>query len=164
MTKPLGSLPGWALVAAALFGAASTCAKAESREDWTTYRADGLAVEYPAGIFTSNAGPTEKGSGRRLKSEDGRYQFASYSLPNPRRQSPRSYLKSNLIINPATLVYRRVTDRFFVLSSVRNGRIFYSRCNFDFAIQCIYLEYPANEKSAWDRIVTRISYSLRSDP
>ena len=129
-----------------------------------TYRGEGgLVVEYPAEIFRVDAGPTEKGSGRRLKSEDGFYEFASYSLANPSHQSPRAYLKNNLIIDPSSLVYRRVTDRFFVLSSIRNDRIFYSRCNFDFMIQCIYLEYPKSEKLAWDRIVTRISYSLRSD-
>ena len=136
---------------------------AQSGEGWSIFRGEGgLVTEFPAGIFNIDAGPTEKGSGRRFKSEDGRYEFAGYSLDNLNRETPSSYLRNNLIVDPSSLIYRRVTDRFFVLSSIRNGRIFYSRCNFYSRIQCIYLEYPKSEKEAWDRIVTRISYSLRT--
>ena len=138
-------------------------ANAQASGGWSIFRGEGgLVAEFPAGIFTKDAGPTEKGAGRRYTSDDGHYEFAGYTLPNPTRESPRSYLRKNLILNPSTIIYRRVTDRFFVLSSVRNGRIFYSRCNFYSRIQCIYLEYPRVEKAAWDRIVTRVSYSLRS--
>ena len=125
------------------------------------YSSDGVRVEYPSSIFRVDAGPTEKGQGRRLKSEDGRYEFAAYSLPHSLDHTPAKYLQRNLIVDPAELVYRRVTDRFFVISSIRNDRIFYSRCNFQREMHCVYLEYPRQEKRAWDRIVTRVSHSLR---
>ncbi len=55
-----------------------------------------------------------------------------------------------------------MTNRFFAISGVKQSRTFYSRCNFARpAIGCIYLEYPHRENPAWDRIVTRISLSLR---
>ncbi len=54
-----------------------------------------------------------------------------------------------------------MTEQFFVMSSIRDGRIFYSRCNFASGIHCIYLEYPQAEKLAFDPIVTRVSTSLR---
>ena len=123
--------------------------------------ASGLAVEYPAGVFSVSAGPTEKGEGQKFRSADGRFEFAAYSLANADKDSPRAYLRKNLLVAPESLIYRRVTDQFFVMSSIRDGRIFYSRCNFTSGIHCIYLEYPQAEKLAWDLIVTRVSTSLR---
>jgi len=151
------------LIAAGALIALGLPANAQRSEGWSIYRGEGgLVVEFPTGIFTKDAGPTEKGAGRRFTSDDGRYQFASYALPNPNRESPSAYLRKNLILDPSTIIYRRITDRFFVLSSVRDDRIFYSRCNFYSRTHCIYLEYPKSEKAAWDRMVTRVSYSLRS--
>ena len=123
--------------------------------------AGGLSVEYPAGLFSVGAGPTEKGEGQKFKSGDGRFEFAAYSLSNADKDSPRAYLRKNLLVPPESLIYRRVTEQFFVMSSIRDGRIFYSRCNFAGGIHCIYLEYPQEQKLAWDPIVTRVSYSLR---
>ena len=58
-----------------------------------------------------------------------------------------------------------MTRTFFAISSVRQGLIFYSRCNFSAdaggAIHCFDLVYPQQEKRAWDALVTRISRSLR---
>jgi hypothetical protein len=150
------------LAALALPWLGCRAAEAQASEGWTTFgEVTGLQVQYPAGIFRVAAGPTEKGRGRTFRSEDGQYQFSAYSLENPEKDSPRSYLRKNLIVPPESLLYRRVTEQFFVMSSIREGRIFYSRCNFAFGIQCIFLEYTQAAKRAWDPIVTRISYSLR---
>ena len=128
---------------------------------WSVYRGKGGAVvDVPLGIFVQDAGPTAKGIGRRFKSADGRSELAAYSFREP-GQTPESYLRNNLAVDPATISYKRVTNRFFALSSENRGRIYYSRCNFYDAIHCIYLEYPQSEKIAWDAIVTRISRSLR---
>jgi hypothetical protein len=64
---------------------------------------------------------------------------------------------------PAGIVYKRVTPRFFVVSSIRNGKIWYNRCNFAgrFA-HCVLINYPAAEKRQWDSVVTRISNTLAS--
>jgi hypothetical protein len=59
-----------------------------------------------------------------------------------------------------------VSRRFFAISGVHDGRIYYSRCNFDrdraARMHCIYVVYPQREARAWDYIVTRISRSLRA--
>ena len=129
---------------------------------WTLFSTpSGLNVPYPASVFSVRAGATERGVGGKFRSEDGRAEFSAYSLPNTEGDTPRSYLRKNLLVPPTSLVYRRVTDRFFVMSSIRDERIFYSRCNFTGGIHCIFLEYPATEKAPWDGIVTRMSYSLR---
>ena len=108
-----------------------------------------------------DAGPTEKGKGQKFRSADGAYEFAAYTLANAEKDSPARYLRKNLIVPPQSLIYRRVTEQFFVMSSIREGRIFYSRCNFSLGIHCIFLEYPTAEKRAFDSIVTRVSGSLR---
>jgi hypothetical protein len=73
-------------------------------------------------------------------------------------------LASHLAIDKRILDYSRVTNRFFAISGVNEGQVFYSRCNFapgpDPTIHCIYLYYPQHETRAWDATVTRISRSL----
>jgi hypothetical protein len=153
------------LAAIALLAGISASSQAQQppeRQGWTILQGDaGLAVDYPAGLFSVSAGPTEKGRGRRFKSEDGRSEFAAYTLDNAEKDSPRAYLRKNLLVPPESLIYRRVTEQFFVMSSIREGRIFYSRCNFALGIHCIFLEYPQDAKRAFDPIVTRVSTSLR---
>ncbi len=67
---------------------------------------------------------------------------------------------------PPGITYKRVTPDFFVVSSVRNGKIWYDRCNRSTGsgsgdyMNCILINYPASEKRQWDGIVTRISHSL----
>jgi hypothetical protein len=64
---------------------------------------------------------------------------------------------------PSDIVYRKITDRFFVASSFRNNMIWYNRCNFAGSYaNCVLINYPAAEKRQWDSIVTRISNTLAS--
>jgi hypothetical protein len=135
---------------------------------WTTY-ADpklGTSVQYPAGIFSVEGAVEEKAPGRLFETTDGRAKFSVYTLGNERRDKPASFLKKHLRVNSGVFDYRRVTSRFFALSGVHDGLVFYSRCNFSekppHRIGCIYLWYPEKETKSWDSIVTRISLSLRN--
>lgn len=139
---------------------------ADAASGWTTYvtPSAATAVEYPAGLFSRKAGPFEKGSGDMFRTADSRAQLIVYDLPNPKQESPRSYLGHHLIVRREEMDYRRVTDRFFAVSGIKDGLTFYSRCNFSGGrgtMHCIYLAYPQSETRAWDRVVTRISLSLR---
>jgi hypothetical protein len=118
-------------------------------------------VQFPAGIFTVADGIPESGTGRRFKTSDGRATFSIYALPNEARESPADYLADKLKIPRAALTYQRLTKKFFAISGVHEGNIYYSRCNFAARIHCIYVAYPDAEKRAWDPVVTRISLSLR---
>ena len=63
---------------------------------------------------------------------------------------------------PPGIIYKRITPRFFVVSSVKRGAIWYNRCNFyGHYVHCVLINYPAAEKRQWDSIVTRISNTLR---
>lgn len=132
---------------------------------WTISQAVGAAVDYPSNIFSVDAGPSPQGTGRHLQTADGRADFMFYGSPNDDHESPRSYVRKYLAVPKARLDYVRITDRFFVVSGIEGGRVFYSRCNYPRGstgpMHCVYLLYPQSETRAWDGIVTHISRSLR---
>jgi len=147
--------------------AAPTAAWPSDGFGWKTLTIEGFAtaLEYPAGIFSVDDGAAEKGTGQRLRSPDGRALLTLYSRENDTAETPASYLRSNLRLARSALDYERITPSFFAISSVRQGVVFYSRCNFSSemggAIHCFDLVYPQREQRAWDPVVTRISRSLR---
>jgi len=159
------------ILALALAGGAPLPAMAQSDErplasrQWAVLAQAGTAVDYPADIFSVDAGASTRGTGRRLQTADGRADFMLFVLPNRDRDGPRRFVRKNLALPRSRLTYERITDRFFVVSGIESGRVFYSRCNYPRGssgpMQCIYLLYPRDEARAWDAVVTRISRSLR---
>jgi hypothetical protein len=137
---------------------------------WSTYAepGTGTSVSYPAGIFSQQGSPPPEGTGQGFRTADGRARFYVYSVRNDDHATPKSYVARNLLVDKRTLDYLRVTDRFFAVSGVHDGQVFYSRCNFrrgaDPRMHCIYLDYPERETRSWDAIVTRISRSLEARP
>jgi hypothetical protein len=120
-----------------------------------------VAVDIPTTIFTEDAGKPPTGYGRRFLTSDARADLTVQSVPNDAGDSPAAFLaKMN---PPPNIVYKRMTPRFFVVSSFRNGKIWYNRCNFaQRFMNCVLINYPAVEKPQWDNIVTRISNTLAS--
>jgi hypothetical protein len=122
----------------------------------------GTSVDVPTAIFASETAASQPGAGRRFVSTDGRADLTLLAEPNPTELSPARFLARKN--PPGGIIYRRVTPRFFVVSSIRNGRIWYNRCNrAPGAMHCVLINYPAAEKRRWDAVVTRISHSLRGD-
>jgi hypothetical protein len=154
----------YAVIALVLFAATAPAYPAiKSTVEWHRFAdpQSGTSVDIPVNIF-SDDGPAQYGSGRQFANKDGRSRLAVYSLPNPERDSPASYLRKHLTVNAGIFDYRRVAARFFVVSGVRRGSVFYSRCNFRKGkLGCMFIQYPEAQKRAWDRIVTRMSLSLR---
>ncbi len=138
---------------------ASQSASAETR--WQTYTIpeSGTSVDVPVSIFTEPAGLPLHGYGERLKSADGRADLTIQADTVAPNVSPAAFLaKMN---PPAHIQYRRVTSRFFAVSSYRGDKVWYNRCNFaNGFMHCVLINYPAAEERAWDDIVTRISLSL----
>ena len=118
----------------------------------------GASVDVPVSVFAKEADKPETGYGRRFLTSDRRANLTIQSVANQGR-SPRGFLAEK---NPPTdIVYKKVTDRFFVVSSFRNDMIWYNRCNFTGPYaNCVLINYPAAEKRQWDGIVTRISNTL----
>jgi hypothetical protein len=124
----------------------------------------GTRIDYPTGIFSVDEGTAPRGTGHQFKSNDGSAVLAVYSQTND-GESPARYVQNNFRVPRETIDYKRVSSKFFAISAVHAGEIYYSRCNFSRrsggAIHCFDLRYPAPEKRAWDAIVTRMSLSLR---
>ena len=152
-----------ALAIASVFAAPSPLRAAPASVEWVRYNVPetGAAVDMPASIFTEAAGKPEGGNGGRFLTSDRRADLTVQSVANDAGLSPAAFLARKN--PPAGIVYKRVTPRFFVVSIVRNGRIWYNRCNFSggFA-HCVLINYPAAEKRQWDSVVTRISNTLAS--
>lgn len=136
-------------------------AAAAGNTDWQRYviPKTGAAVEIPISVFSQDAGLPQSGLGRRFYTDDHRADLTVQSIPNLANDSPATFLEKQR--PPSDIVYKRVTRNFFVVSSFRNGRIWYDRCNRsgDY-MNCILINYPAAEKRQWDEVVTRISHTL----
>ena len=130
--------------------------------EWQRYviPSTGTSVDMPVSIFTSDAGaPEGGGTGRRFFTEDRRADLTVQSVPNPANDSPATFLAK--MRPPAGIIYKRITSDFFVVSSIRNDRIWYNRCNRgNGSLDCVMINYPAAEKRQWDSVVTRISRTL----
>src|SRR5262245_29395241 len=140
-----------------LSGAVSPAAAAE----WRKYilPESGLSVDVPVTVFAEDAGPAEGSAGRVFYTADRRADLTVKSIPNTENDSPASFLAK--MQPPARIQYRRVTNRFFAVSSIKNGRTWYNRCNrAGQFMNCVLINYPAAEDRQWDTIVTRISLSL----
>src|SRR5262245_41440197 len=114
--------------AALAFVLASAAARAQVSElaapQWTSSETPGASVDYPANVFSVDAGPSPQGTGRHRQTADGRADFMFYVSPNEDRESPRSYVRKHLAVPKAKLDYVRITDRFFVVSGIESGRVF----------------------------------------
>ena len=141
---------------------------AQSDEDagWKIYSGpSGTRVDIPSRTFAVPAGAPDKGEGERFTTADSRAQLSIYVLRNDAGDTPASYLRKHMTDRTSDLDYHRVARRFFAVSRYDGDNILYRRCNFSRdrrgTIHCIDLTYPAREKRAWDKPVTRISRSLR---
>ena len=141
----------------ALFPASVLAANAE----WQRFviPSSGTNVEIPVTIFSKDTELPDGGTGRRFYTDDRRADLTVQSVANPENDSPATFLaKKN---PPPGIMYKRVTPNFFVVSSIRNDRIWYNRCNRSGGyMNCVLINYPAAEKRQWDDVVTRISHSL----
>jgi hypothetical protein len=140
-------------------------ASAATQERWTTYANPrfGTTISYPADLFPQRDPPPENGDGQAFRSRDGRARLAVWGGYNVSSDTPESYLQS--IVKPENVTYRRVTANYFVVSGLRDGDIYYQRCNFaakpDDIIHCFVATYPTADKAAMDAIIPRLSQSLR---
>ena len=152
-----------ALAIASGLATASPISVAAAPIDWSRYEVPetGAAVDIPTSLFSHDAGKPEAGHGGRFLTSDRRADLTVQSVANDAGLSPVAFLAGRN--PPPGIVYKRVTPSFFVVSSFRNGKIWYNRCNCAgrFA-HCVLINYPAAEKRQWDGVVTRISNTLAS--
>jgi hypothetical protein len=135
-------------------------AMAQSDRRWTALHLhSGAAIEYPSAIFQSRH---ERGDAASVYSRsDGDASFSLFEKENP-NTFPFDRLARQAANIPVS--YRRITSKFFVLSGIRRGTIFYRRCNVarnGMRLACFDTAYPQTQRRKWDNIVSRMSRSLR---
>jgi hypothetical protein len=153
-------MKGRRLFIAAVLGMGTVTSFAQATE-WRRYVIPdtGANVDIPVSIFTEDAGAPEGGTGRRFFTQDRRADLTIQSVPNPANESPAEFLQKRR--PPPGIQYKRVTPRFFAVSSIRKDRTWYNRWNRTKGyMHCVLINYPAAEERQWDAIVTRISLSL----
>ena len=156
------------VVAALIVGYGSNLAASTGgSHNWQSYRepTSGVSVDIPRDLFPFDAGPSLVGTGHLYSSPDQSAFIAVYSMPRPEHGgNPVEDLVRNMELKSrAVVTYRRATRRFFVASGFDGDSVFYDRCNFTGRSEkCVHIEYPKKEIRSWDKIVTRISFSLRS--
>jgi hypothetical protein len=133
---------------------------------WQSYRepSSGVLVNFPRDLFPVDAGRSLVGTGHLYSSPDGRAFMAVFSVPIPHDggNPVEDLVRNRELKNGVVVTYRRITPRFFVASGFDGNSIFYDRCNFTGSSEkCVHIEYPKKEIRSWDKIVTRISLSLR---
>jgi hypothetical protein len=133
---------------------------------WTIYEdADyDCVLDYPAGLFSPQAVPP--GKPRLFSGPDGDVYFRIQGMENADGWTPQTirdkYVSANI---PGDLTYDRTRSDFVVLSGHRGANIFYTKVavSSDRRSACVLeITYPRVQKEAFDRIVTRMSHSLRS--
>jgi len=130
---------------------------------WARYQVPetGAVVDIPTSMFPERAGKPDAGYGGRFFTSDRRADLTVQSVPNDAGFSPAVFLARKN--PPRDIVYKRVTPRFFVVSSFSKGKIWYNRCNFAGRfINCVLINYPAAAKRQWDGVFTRIRNTLAS--
>jgi hypothetical protein len=146
-----------AAVALVFLAASPVPARADA---WTAYRIpqSGTSVDIPTAIFTERAGKPD-GYGQQFRTPDGAADLTVQAVPREPGISPAAFLAAKQ--PPSGIVYKRIAQDFFVVSSIKHDKIWYDRCNFTSRyVHCVLINYPAAEKRRWDAIVTRISHSL----
>jgi hypothetical protein len=145
--------------------AARDQAEASARASgWGRYqdRDFGMRFDFPAHIFSLKSAE-QGGQGVVFSTPDGRARIRLFAFANEANDTPRRYLGRTAKAGEGRFTYVRTTSRFFVASGTRDGMIFYRRCNFPASgrrVACFHMDYPKQEKRAWDGVVTRISLSL----
>lgn len=150
------------LVALALGQSLIFAASAQEATSWKLYpiAESGASIEIPVSLFSEPARLPADEIGQRYFTRDHRANLTVRRVPNPGNDTPAAFLSS--MRPPSEIAYKRVTSNFFVVSSFRDGMIWYDRCNRSTGyMNCVLINYPASEKRQWDDIVTRISNSLR---
>ena len=148
------------LFAFLLFGLASGTVPAAGAE-WRRFVIPntGASAEIPVSIFSEETELPDGGIGRQFYTDDRRADLTVQSVANPNNDSPARFLATK--DPPPGILYKRVTPSFFVVSSVRNDRIWYNRCNRSVGtMNCVLINYPRAEKRRWDGVVTRLSLTL----
>lgn len=132
-------------------------------DDWATVKntRHGFTIAYPADVFEQKSEP-KTDEGRVLVSKDGKAKLLIGAFENSENISLSDYREFLLQGQWAGAVidYAPVRNKWFVLSGLRNGEIFYERVSFTCGgtlINSWAMLYPEAERKIYDRVLTAIA-------
>jgi hypothetical protein len=134
---------------------------AHAQTQWATYTNArfAFAVDYPRDVFTGFT-ESDNSDGATFKTNAPGVELRAWGSYNIDNKSPRATVAERYA--GKTLDYSSVKRDSYVASGTNGGNIFYDRCNFTGdRVLCVALVYPAAQKEKWDKIVARVSRSLR---
>jgi len=137
---------------------------ADALADLTVYRNArfGTTLTFPSEVFTRQMEPPANGDGMTWLSDDGA-SLAAYASNNALMLSPRAFADQASEGNGRfEVTYRRVADRWVVLSGYEDGQIFYYRFEFGAGdvIHSMLLRYPTDRRDRYDPLTGEIGASL----
>src|SRR6478609_9421809 len=114
------------MVALAFALVASTTTVSAQPLRWTRYTIPqtGTSLDFPSSIFTEEDGRPD-GYGQRFRTADGRAELTIQAAPNLANDSPAAFLAKKH--PPPRIQYKRVTSRFFAVSSYKGDTVWYDR-------------------------------------
>ena len=139
-----------------------------STPSWKTFRehVSGITLKFPQDVFVVDAGQAALGQGRTNRSKDGRATLMIFSVARAPGTSPADFLTRGIGITGLKFSYNGSRPGFSPYRLLITGRHFTavatSLSRLTNEMKCIYMDYPAEETRAWDKIVTRISLSLEN--
>ncbi len=155
LSAMLGVLPGISIAAVA----------GPRLDDWATLKNDrhGFAIAYPIDVFEQKNPPTTD-EGRVLLSKDGKAKLLVGAFANDDDNTLAQYRDYLLAeqYKGATIDYAPVKQRWFVLSGIQNGEMFYQRVSFTCGGKLINswaMLYPVAERKTYDRVVEAVARS-----
>jgi len=132
---------GSLLIMALTFTPLAAVAEPSAWHDYVV-RESGAFAEIPMDVFSEDGGTPDSGYGRRFFTSDRRANLTVQSIPNDDNDTPAAFLAKKH--PPSNLVYKRVTSRFFVVSSYRENKIGTIAGNFAGRfVNCVLINYPA---------------------
>ena len=163
MSKPR-AFPASVIAAAALLSASlPAVAVGEQLHDWATiHNAQfGFSIAYPVDVFRPKPNPHDN-EGRVLISPKGDAKLLVGAFPNDGEASLADYRAYILEQNyaGAQLDYDRMSSKWFVISGVHDGRMFYQRVSFTCGGKLINtwaMVYPVAERRLYDRVVEAVA-------
>lgn len=153
----------WLIAGLLLLGSLSAHTQTAGAQSlWSTYTnvRFAFAVDYPRDVFPSFTEP-DNSDGATFTANAPGLELRAYGSYNIDGRTPRAYVDEYYA--GKMLTYSSVKRDSYVVSGADGGIIFYDCCNFTGdRVICVKLVYPAAQKAAWDKIVPRVSRSLRA--
>jgi hypothetical protein len=119
-------------------------------------------VDYPADLLTPEP-ESDNHDGRKFTSSDGSVEMLAWGSFNVMQRSVAQEFK-NAVESESGITYKKAGDKWFVLSGIKAGKIFYRRTVYEKSsdsFASISITYPEAKKKTYASMVQRIAKSLK---